>query len=143
VALAAGTAGCATTGKLSPTAADTSAFIVSRAVFEQAFPDRNPFYSYDGLIAALRTYPAFTTTGDDATRRREAAAFLANVDHDTPEGHRRALYRPMENDPRMSTRPRVNPTANPSCRTIPRPVGRSIASTAVCIAGSLAVHLAT
>lgn len=84
VALAAGTAGCAIAGNPSPTSADdTSAFIVSRAVFEQAFPDRDPFYSYNGLIAALRTYPAFTTTGDDATRRREAAAFLANVDHET------------------------------------------------------------
>ncbi len=83
VALAAGTAGCATTGKLNTTAADTSAFIVSRAEFEKAFPDRNPFYSYDGLVAALHTYPAFTTTGDDATRRREAAAFLADVDHET------------------------------------------------------------
>jgi Chitinase class I len=83
VAFTAGTAGCATTGELNPTANDTSAFIVSRAVFEQAFPDRDPFYSYDGLVAALRTYPAFTTTGDDATRRREAAAFLADVDHET------------------------------------------------------------
>lgn len=76
-------AGCATTGALSPTAADTSAFIVSRLAFEQAFPGRNAFYSYDGLVAALRTYPAFTTTGDEAARRREAAAFLADVDHET------------------------------------------------------------
>jgi hypothetical protein len=57
--------------------------VVSRSQFERAFPHRNPFYSYDGLVAALGAYPGFAATGDDTTRRREAAAFLANVDHET------------------------------------------------------------
>ncbi|MEV7614290.1 glycoside hydrolase family 19 protein [Streptomyces sp. NPDC089799] len=62
---------------------DPSGFVVSRAQFEQMFPNRNPFYTYDGLVAALSAYPGFTRTGDDTTRRREAAAFLANVSHET------------------------------------------------------------
>ncbi|MEU2391159.1 glycoside hydrolase family 19 protein [Streptomyces sp. NPDC007369] len=60
-----------------------SGFVVSRGQFEQMFPNRNPFYTYDGLVAALSAYPGFAGTGDDTTRRREAAAFLANVSHET------------------------------------------------------------
>ncbi len=58
-------------------------FIVTEAQFNQMFPGRNPFYTYQGLVAALSAYPAFTTTGTDTVRRREAAAFLANVNHET------------------------------------------------------------
>ncbi|WP_406012018.1 chitinase [Streptomyces sp. NBC_00984] len=57
--------------------------MVSEAQFNEMFPNRNPFYTYDGLVSALSAYPGFTTTGDDATRKREAAAFLANVSHET------------------------------------------------------------
>ncbi|MFK0254027.1 glycoside hydrolase family 19 protein [Streptomyces sp. NPDC090445] len=60
-----------------------SGFVVSEAQFRQMFPNRNPFYTYDGLVAALSAYPGFAGTGDDTTRRREAAAFLANVSHET------------------------------------------------------------
>jgi chitinase len=60
-----------------------SAVVVSRAEFEQAFPQRNPFYAYDDLVEAITSYPVFAATGDEATRRREAAAFLANVHHET------------------------------------------------------------
>jgi chitinase len=57
--------------------------IVSRAQFEAIFPNRNPFYTYDGLVEAAGRYPAFAGTGTLETRRREAAAFLANVGHET------------------------------------------------------------
>jgi predicted chitinase len=60
-----------------------SAFVVSQSQFDQMFPSRNSFYTYEGLTAALSAYPGFAHTGDDATRRREAAAFLANVSHET------------------------------------------------------------
>ncbi|MET9699768.1 glycoside hydrolase family 19 protein [Streptomyces sp. NPDC006529] len=60
-----------------------SGFVVSEAQFRQMFPNRNPFYTYNGLVAALSAYPAFAHTGDDTTKRREAAAFLANVAHET------------------------------------------------------------
>ncbi|MFJ7203992.1 glycoside hydrolase family 19 protein [Streptomyces sp. NPDC098789] len=62
---------------------DPSGFVVSAAQFNQMFPNRNPFYTYNGLVAALSAYPGFTHTGDATTQRREAAAFLANVAHET------------------------------------------------------------
>lgn len=60
-----------------------STFVVSQYQFEQMFPGRNPFYTYEGLTAALGAYPGFAHTGSDTTRKREAAAFLANVSHET------------------------------------------------------------
>ena len=58
-------------------------FVVSEAQFDQMFPNRNSFYTYDGLVAAMSSYPAFATTGSTTVQEQEAAAFLANVDHET------------------------------------------------------------
>ena len=44
---------------------------------------RNPFYTYEGMVAATAKWPAFCTTGMSEERRREAAAFLSNVAHET------------------------------------------------------------
>lgn len=64
----------------SPAAAE---FVVSEAQFEQMFPGRNSFYTYGGLTEALNAYPEFAQTGSDTVRKQEAAAFLANVSHET------------------------------------------------------------
>ncbi|MFI7539829.1 glycoside hydrolase family 19 protein [Actinoplanes sp. NPDC049599] len=53
---------------------------VTEAQFQQMFPSRSTFYSYAGLTAAMGKFPTFAAVGDDAARRREIAAFLANVD---------------------------------------------------------------
>ncbi|GIH74887.1 glycoside hydrolase family 19 protein [Planobispora longispora] len=66
-----------------PTTPAPGGFVVSEAQFNQMFPNRNSFYTYKGLTAALSAYPAFAKTGTDTTRRQEAAAFLANVNHET------------------------------------------------------------
>ncbi|QKW53902.1 glycoside hydrolase family 19 protein [Streptomyces buecherae] len=58
-------------------------FVVSEAQFNQMFPNRNSFYTYRGLTDALSAYPAFANTGSETVKRREAAAFLANVSHET------------------------------------------------------------
>ncbi|MFJ6725147.1 MULTISPECIES: glycoside hydrolase family 19 protein [unclassified Streptomyces] len=58
-------------------------FVVSEAQFNQMFPGRNGFYTYSGLRAALSAYPGFATSGSDTTKKQEAAAFLANVSHET------------------------------------------------------------
>ncbi|MGW1544842.1 glycoside hydrolase family 19 protein [Streptomyces sp. NPDC002309] len=58
-------------------------FVVSEAQFNQMFPGRNSFYTYSGLTAALSAYPGFAKTGSDTVRKQEAAAFLANVNHET------------------------------------------------------------
>lgn len=58
-------------------------FLVSEAQFNQMFPGRNSFYTYSGLTAALDAYPGFANTGSDTVKKQEAAAFLANVSHET------------------------------------------------------------
>ena len=58
-------------------------FVVSRAEFDAIFPDRDPFYTYDGLVDALGAYPAFASTGTEATRTREVAAFLTHADFES------------------------------------------------------------
>ena len=58
-------------------------FPVSEEQFNQLFPNRNPFYTYAGLVEALSAYPEFTNAGDEAVQKREAAAFIANVAHET------------------------------------------------------------
>lgn len=60
-----------------------SGFVVSEAQFDQMFPNRNSFYTYSGLTAALSAYPGFATTGSATVQKQEAAAFLANVGHET------------------------------------------------------------
>ncbi|MCW7943541.1 chitinase [Streptomyces hygroscopicus] len=66
-----------------PTRAAATDFVVTRAQFQQMFPNRNPFYTYDALVNALNAYPAFAHTGGTGSRKQEAAAFLANVSHET------------------------------------------------------------
>ena len=60
-----------------------SGFVVSEALFNQMFPSRNSFYTYAGLTAAMAKFPAFANTGSDTVKKQEAAAFLANVSHET------------------------------------------------------------
>ncbi|MCX5409453.1 chitinase [Streptomyces sp. NBC_00335] len=78
-----GVCGGGTTPNPDPTTPNPSGFVVSEAQFNQMFPNRNPFYTYNGLVAALSAYPGFATTGDDTVKRRAAAAFLANASHET------------------------------------------------------------
>jgi predicted chitinase/chitodextrinase len=59
------------------------AAIVSNAQFDQMFPSRNAFYTYQGLVTAAAFYPAFAGTGSLDTKKREAAAALANFAHET------------------------------------------------------------
>jgi chitodextrinase/predicted chitinase len=58
-------------------------FAISEAQFNQLFPNRNALYNYGGLVNALSAYSAFAHTGDASTQKREIAAFLANIDHET------------------------------------------------------------
>ncbi|MFD4527602.1 glycoside hydrolase family 19 protein [Streptomyces sp. NPDC058470] len=67
----------------SGTGTPAASFVVTEAQFNQMFPSRNSFYTYSGLVAALSAYPAFAKTGSDTVKKQEAAAFLANVNHET------------------------------------------------------------
>ncbi len=91
MALAAVTAAGAVSAAVAPTAAaapesataEAGTFVVSEAQFNQMFPNRNGFYTYSGLVSAMSSFPGFANTGGDTIRKREAAAFLANVAHET------------------------------------------------------------
>lgn len=57
--------------------------IVSEELFNSLFPNRNPYYNYADLKAVADADVHFAKEGDEAARRREVAAFLANADHET------------------------------------------------------------
>ena len=56
----------------------------TQSIFESYFPNRNQaFYTYQALQTAAQKYPAFGTTGDQDSQKREVAAFCANVKHES------------------------------------------------------------
>lgn len=65
--------------------ASTLQVLPTAAQFEALFPKRLAFYSHEGLLKAARSFPAFAGTGDEAQRRRELAAFLGNIAHESDE----------------------------------------------------------
>jgi len=69
-----------------PPSGNGFASIVSRETYEAMFPNRNQLYTYDSLITAVQKYPQFCNEGSNEQRRWEAAAFLANIAHETTGG---------------------------------------------------------
>jgi chitinase len=67
----------------SPLPASAFEAVLSRSTFEAMFPSRNAFYTYEGLSEAAQTFPAFAAGGTADDKKREVAAFLANVSHET------------------------------------------------------------
>ena len=61
------------------------ATIVSGETYTALFPNRNPLYIYDGLLGAAQHYASFCNEGTPDQCKREAAAFLANISHETGE----------------------------------------------------------
>jgi hypothetical protein len=59
------------------------ASIVSQETYKMLFPNSNALYTYGGLIAATHAFPRFCNEGSGQENRREAAAFLANISHET------------------------------------------------------------
>jgi predicted chitinase len=59
--------------------------VLSQSYFDSIFPlsGRNAVYTYEGLLAAAASYPAFANTGDLESCRQETAAFLANIARET------------------------------------------------------------
>ncbi|MBL7256253.1 chitinase [Actinoplanes lichenicola] len=68
---------------LPSTGASAATLPVSEAQFQQMFPNRIPFYSYAGLVDAMNKFPEFTGAGGEDVQKREAAAFLANINHES------------------------------------------------------------
>jgi hypothetical protein len=67
--------------------------IVSEEVYASLFlhkddaacPAKN-FYNYSAFVSAAERFPEFGSAGRDGTRRREVAAFLAQISHETTGG---------------------------------------------------------
>jgi predicted chitinase len=72
-------------GGMGPVGPTAFSGIVSEQLFNQMFPQRNQFYTYQGLVAATAKYPMFASTGSADQQKREVAAFLANVARETGE----------------------------------------------------------
>lgn len=84
------------TGDAGPSTGDAGASgfeaIVDEALFDVLFlhrgtaPCQGAFYTWEALAAAARRHPSFASEGPDEVRRREFAAFLANIAHETTGG---------------------------------------------------------
>ncbi len=69
------------------------ASLLSADLFSQMFPNRYAsgcngasLFTYAGLLQAAASFPDFAAEGSDTDRRRELAAFLANISHETTGG---------------------------------------------------------
>lgn len=60
--------------------------LVPADLFEEMFPNRDPLFTHAALIAAAAEFPGFASEGGEDARRREVAAFLANIGHETTGG---------------------------------------------------------
>ncbi|HEV2354773.1 MAG TPA: chitinase [Puia sp.] len=60
--------------------------LLSKALYERMFPHHHPIYTYDALLRAASAFPAFAGEGDATVRRRELAAFLGEIAHETNNG---------------------------------------------------------
>jgi predicted chitinase len=66
-------------------AKNQTGFMITEAQFESIFPKRILFYTYAGLLEATKAYPEFGNFGSEAENKREVAAFLANIMHESNE----------------------------------------------------------
>lgn len=79
-----GTTEPGTTGE--PGACGSLDALISAEVWAEMFPNANALYAYDAFLGAAAEYPAFAAEGTPAQCRREVAAFLANISHETTGG---------------------------------------------------------
>ncbi|XP_024032795.1 acidic endochitinase Q [Morus notabilis] len=67
--------------------------IITGSLFEEMLKHRNDgqcpsngFYTYKAFLAAASSFSGFGTTGDDATQKKELAAFFGQTSHETNGG---------------------------------------------------------
>lgn len=51
--------------------------------FKYCVPPTSGFYSYSAFVKAAATFPDFASTGDAVRDKRELAAFLGQISHET------------------------------------------------------------
>ncbi|KAG6545340.1 hypothetical protein Mapa_013189 [Marchantia paleacea] len=57
--------------------------VVSQSTYNSIFPNKNAIYTYQNFITAAASFPTFGTTGDCTMRKKEIAAFFAQISHET------------------------------------------------------------
>lgn len=57
--------------------------LLSKELYEKAFPHHHAIYTYEALIKAAASFPLFAGEGDPVQRKRELAAFFAHIGHET------------------------------------------------------------
>ncbi len=88
----AGTGGTGGAGTGGAGGGSNLASLLTPQLFEQLFlhrgdsPCKGSFYTYQAFLAAASSFPAFASEGTDEIRKRELAAFLANISHETTGG---------------------------------------------------------
>jgi chitodextrinase len=60
--------------------------LLSKAQYDSFFPHHHALYTYEAFLKASATYPLFAGEGDSVLRRRELAAFFAEIAHETTDG---------------------------------------------------------
>jgi len=76
------------TGETSETSTGESCLgeLLSAELYAEMFPNRNALFTHEALMTAAAEYPLFACEGTAEQRRRELAAFLANIGHETTGG---------------------------------------------------------
>ena len=81
-----------TDGSIVPTEPTPISSLVSESLFNQLFlhrgtsPCPGSFFTYQAFIEATRAFPTFAQQGTLDNRKRELAAFFANISHETTGG---------------------------------------------------------
>lgn len=70
-------------GLLCTAAAQAQGFIPTREQFDQLFPERIAFYTYEGFRQAVQLSPGFADWGTEQQKRQEMAAFLGQIAHES------------------------------------------------------------
>jgi basic endochitinase B len=60
--------------------------LLSKKQFEKLFPHHDPIYTYNNFITAAKGFPLFLNEGNITIRKKELAAFFANISHETSGG---------------------------------------------------------
>jgi hypothetical protein len=61
-------------------------YSLSKDKYEKLFPHHHPIYTYAAFVKAAGSFPLFAGEGSPDTRKRELAAFFANIAHETTSG---------------------------------------------------------
>jgi chitinase len=60
--------------------------LLGKGLYEKMFPHHHSLYTYEAFIKAAAGFPLFAADGDPSVRKRELAAFFAQIAHETTNG---------------------------------------------------------